>query len=856
MFRFFKYILFANIFFISLNANCCHVETIGSNTKNSYLWETADEYFRKYEKKIISANKFLIQQKINKLKSNNDTSLISDINFAISLIDILAESLSNTSDKFLENNSYNINITSYFENQYFDFLREIDNNIEVNNLIFNNSKNQHKERILQFFQSNVNDTKFQAQQKFPPNSNYSSENNIKSYSNQNNYNGNNRNGLINTQQNTIKHSNLFGILSVTNPAFKMIVSTVLMCLGSTPYGAIAVLVVVTVYTLIEIVIKYFYNRTKNKNILNSIKRSSNMDINPNISRNIYNPMNNSVLFTDQIPNNKSFRNLMKKNNKIPKGLEGLIYNSIQNNHENNHLEKKLEFFVKNLFDYIVINKELKIKKIGFSAENITKNISGRFMNSLLDFFIYNNKTKIENNQNNVTSSNLIDEELFHHNHQQNLNDDLIPDWYKNVCTIYISFKEKNRILIERESDNWVPINNLLKPNNEYLFDLNDGIVEIDNILNIETGYKTSSFTNSSNYNENFDSKNMSMVKKNEYNILSDHNNFLGHHNNTENKWYDRMIKYSIQSYRQNGIRGVITMILDIFSAIFSATPIGYLLITLIRLIAFMTDKLLLLSRSRKNQHQLTRLLLEIPEIFNEDKLSITLKEIGSIETECNKQEKMLINLYISFIRFLRNFNPGINLPTLNKEITKFIEIVKNKNNFIKEYLNNYKNPKSEYLSELRSLLYSKKFSDTNYSEDWTLNEKSEEDYETTFKKTNEIKKDVKNIEITSKVIKETKYIGKSKDNTNTAKNSFQNMIGGLKSFLLNLFKSIFGGAGELWEYIKGLLSRIIDFIKTLWDLVRGEKKKRMLIELLEELPDESVVHSNLFMDIINILREE
>ncbi|TRY52125.1 Uncharacterized protein CTYZ_00001999 [Cryptosporidium tyzzeri] len=838
MLRFFKYLLFVHIFLNSINATFGQIRLNGSNTTNNYLLEIVSEYIKKYEEKIINTNKYLIQQKINRLKTN-ETNLINGINIANSSINNDNLELSNS---LKEINLYDINNIEYFKNQYFEFLKEINNDIETNNLILNNSKIQHKERILQFFRSDINETKFQAQQRLSSNLNYNPENNINTYPIQNNYYGNNGNSLINSQQNNaIKQPALSGLLSVTNPAFKMIVSTVLMCLGSTPYGAIAVLVVVTVYTLIEVVIKYFFNKTKNKNILNTIKRSSNMNMHSN------NSTDNLVSSTGKTFNNK-LRNLMKKDNENSNSLRNLVSNSVKINYENYLEQKKLDFFVKYLLEYILINQALNIKKKGFLAENITKKMSGRFMNSLLNFFI----DKTESIQQSKTSTKLIDEDLFHFNYQEKSKYDL-PDWYKHICIIYASLKEKNRILFERENDDWVPVNNVLKINNEYLSELNDGIAEIDKILNIETKYN-SSLKDIPNYNET-DNNIVMEMNKNENNIFREQNDLLGPHNNTENKWYDRMIKYSIQSYRQNGIRGVITMILDIFSTIFSATPIGYLLITLIRLIAFMTDKLLLLSRRRKNQHQLTRLLLEIPEIFNEDKLSITLKEIGFIENECIKQEKILINLYISLVKHLKNFNPEINLLALDNQVKKFIDFVKNKNSFIMDYLNNHRNSEYKYSSVLRSLLYPKKHFDANYSEGWTLNEKSEQGVvEPTSKEPNENKRE-KNVEITSKVIKETKYIDNNKESTSIAKNSFQNMIGGLKSFLLNLFKSIFGGAGELWEYIKGLLSRIIDFIKTLWDLVRGEKKKRMLIEILEEMPCESAVHSYLFTDIFNILKD-
>ncbi|KAK9172981.1 hypothetical protein CmeUKMEL1_02340 [Cryptosporidium meleagridis] len=841
MIRFFKYLLLVHTFFNSLNATYGKIRLNGYNATNDYLLEIVNEYVKNYEKKIININKYLILQKINRLKTN-ETNLINGINIANSSINNENLELSNS---LKEINSYDINDIEYFKKQYFEFLKEIDNDIETNNLILNNSKIKHKERILQFFRSDINETKFQAQQRHSSNLNYDQENNINAYPIQNNYYRNNVNSLINSQQNNaIKQPALSGLLSVTNPAFKMIVSTVLMCLGSTPYGAIAVLVVVTVYTLIEVVIKYFFNKTKNKNILNTIKRSSNMNMHSN------NSTNNLVASTGKTFNNK-LRNLMKKDNEISKSIKNLVSNSVKINYENDLEQKKLDFFVKYFLEYILINQALNIKKKGFLGEDITKKMSGRFMNSLLDFFI--DKTETESIQESETLNKLIEEDLSHLNYQEKSRYD-VPDWYKHICIIYASLKEKNRMLFEGENDDWVPVNNVLKTNNEYLSELNNGIAEIDKILNTETKYN-SSLKDIPNFNETIDNNIVMEMKKNENNIFKDQNDLLGPHNNTENKWYDRMIKYSIQSYRQNGIRGVITMILDIFSTIFSATPIGYLLITLIRLIAFMTDKLLLLSRRRKNQHQLTRLLLEIPEIFNEDKLSVTLKEISFIENECIKQEKILINLYISLVKHLKNFNPAINLITLDNQVKKFVDFIKNKNIFIIEYLSNRRNSEYKYSSVLRSLLYQKKHFDTNYSEGWTLNEKSEHEiFEPTSKESNENKHE-KNVEITSKVIKETKYIENSKESTSIAKNSFQNMIGGLKSFLLNLFKSIFGGAGELWEYIKGLLSRIIDFIKTLWDLVRGEKKKRMLIEILEEMPSDSVVHSYLFADIFNILKD-
>ncbi|XP_665046.1 hypothetical protein [Cryptosporidium hominis TU502] len=300
-----------------------------------------------------------------------------------------------------------------------------------------------------------------------------------------------------------------------------------------------------------------------------------------------NSTNNLVPSTGKTFNNK-LRNLMKKDNETSNSLRNLVSNSVKINYENYLEQKKLDFFVKYLLEYILINQALNIKKKGFLAENITKKMSGRFMNSLLNFFI----DKTESIQQSKTSTKLTYEDLFHFNYQEKSKYD-VPDWYKHICIIYASLKEKNRILFEGENDDWVPVNNVLKTNNEYLSELNDGIAEIDKILNIETKYN-SSLKDIPNFNE---TDNIVMeMNKNENNIFRDQNDLLGPHNNTENKWYDRMIKYSIQSYRQNGIRGVITMILDIFSTIFSATPIGYLLITLIRLIAFMTDKLLLLSR--------------------------------------------------------------------------------------------------------------------------------------------------------------------------------------------------------------------------------------------------------------------
>lgn len=853
MLRSIKCILIIIIFLISSNVYYCQIKTVGSKDSNYYLWKITDEYIKRYEQEVISVNKRIIQRKINKLKLN-DTNLGNGIKFVINSInDSLNKNFDNMPNILCENNSLHTNNIDHSE-EYFGLFKDVENFFEIKNIIFNDQENQQKERALQLYRGDINETMHQTQQRYFPNLNFNSEYNTNAYPNQMNYYGNRGITFTQSQQNVIKQPALSGLLSVTNPAFKMIVSTVLMCLGSTPYGAIAVLVVVTVYTLIEIVFKYFYNKTKNKNILNSIQRVSNINTMSNISRKTYNLTSNSVHPADKTPINRSLRNLMKNDNyKIPKDIVNEICNSIrENNYESSRQRKKLDFFSNNLFEYITTIKTLNIKKRWFLDDNIIKNVTDRFMSSILDFFTDDNENITESITNNGTLSNIF-EDIFYSNYQNHSKYGEIPDWYKNMCVICVSMKTENRILTGRESDDWVPINNVINPKGDYLFELNHRISEIDNFINIETEHKGNLVSNNSNINSSINNNIPKEINENEDTVFSDQIDILSHNNTTKNKWYDKMIKYSIQSYRQNGVRGVITMILDIFSTIFSATPIGYLLITLIRLIAFMTDKLLLLSRRRKNQNQLSRLLFEIPEIFNEEKLSIVLKEIGFIETECNKEEERLIKLYISYIKHLQKFNPLINMSTVSREINTFVEIIKNKNNFAVEQSNNYQSSEYIYSLGLRKLLYHNKSYENSYSESWTLNKSNQQGNEFVGKKTKD--KQEKNIEITSKVIKETKYI-ENNENSSYVKNSFQTMIGGLKGFLLNLFKSIFGGAGELWEYIKGLLSRIIDFIKTLWDVIRGEKKKRILIEILEDFPTESTIHSCLFADIIKILKIE
>ncbi|KAJ1610016.1 putative signal peptide-containing and transmembrane domain-containing protein [Cryptosporidium canis] len=848
MLKFIQYQLFIIILFISLNAYYSQINTFGSKVDNGYLLEFANEYIKKYERQIINNNKQVIKRKLGEVRFN-DTALSNGINFVMNLID---DSINKNSDDlqeiFSKNNSFDNHIINYIN--HVDFYSEIGNYSTIEEFISTNKKYQQKERLLQLFQNNTNETKLHNQQRDFSNINRNSENNNNIYPIPMNYYGIRGNPLVQSQQNIIRQPSLSGLFSITNPAFKMIVSTVLMCLGSTPYGAIAVLVVVTVYTLVEIVIKYFYSKTKNKNILNSLKRSSKMNITANSSKNTYNMTSNSTVIVDRSQNNKLLRNLMKHDNDmIPIGNLNQIYGTIlQNNYEQSQQERNLEFFSSQLIEYINRIKELNNNKIGLINDIMTKNMTSWFMNSLLDFFTNNSTNELEQAIN-VTSNKKFDEILYltYRNYSSY---DILPDWYKNICIICISMKE-NRILHEGGNDSWVPIDFIMEPKHDFLFELNNRISEIDGFINIEAESESKPVLNNSNIssnNHNFPVK----IDKSEH-LISDRAGYLSH-NNTNHRWYDNLIKYSIQSYRQNGVRGVITMILDIFSTIFSATPVGYLLITLIRLIAFMTDKLLLLSRRRKNQDQLSRLLFEIPEIFNEEKLYIVLKEIGLIEAECNREKDILIKLYTNYIKHLQIFNPSIDISIVSREIDKFAHIIERQHKFVVGHLNSYYNFEPTYSNIFRKLVYQKKSNGNNNSEGWTLNKNNEIAYNyATEKKANDYNE--KNIEVTSTVIKETKYI-ESKDNSNIVKNSFQNMIGGLKSFLLNLFKSIFGGAGELWEYIKGLLSRIIDFIKTLWEVIRGEKKKRILIEILENFPADSAIQSCISNEIINILQVE
>ncbi|KAF7459307.1 hypothetical protein HWI79_183 [Cryptosporidium felis] len=811
---------------------CKESESLSNVSYGNLIWKTFDNL---YKDEVLSLNdrKQSIMQNINELMLNNETNLTTGIDFIINSTKkhTITENQHNFSEllplETLFGNDYDTNLPKITE--YFKFL---DNSLKINKTMGNLVGN---DRILQM---NYNRSKDEIYQRPTSSLNYNPIHNPNLPVNYNQVYTSNYNQRNINYQPTINKPSLSGLLSITNPAFKMIVSTVLMCLGSTPYGAIAVLVVVTVYTLVEIVIKYFHNKAKNKNIIKTMQKISTNKLPENMENNS-DTKNNSLLHSSRNTTRTYFRNLKSERqesnfNNIEEVISSIYY---ENMLENDKTEQKFEFFMKYLSNFVVFTKSLEMKKKGFIAENITENLTIRVM-KILNKLMSNKNVLSE-----ITKGSINPKELGNLNYLNENNESyVIPYWYRNLCAVYINTKTKMRTLEEKESDNWVPIKENLISNSQV--EINKRIIEIENLLGNQS-LLNGDADKSSLFTTNIDeySKNEILPEQNNirnYDSLSN-KDLLGQNDSTESKWYDKMIKYSIQSYRQNGVRGVITMILDIFSTIFSATPIGYLVITLIRLVAFMTDKLLLLTRRRKNQYQLSRILFEVPEIFDDVKLPHILKELGSIEIQCNKDIKSLTKLFNSLVNKLRKFNPKINDNLIMTKINVFVEIVQNKNFY--NILNDVNSRAFDLEGswEDNRFLYSEGTPENDNIRGWTLNRDN--------KQTNN---EAGEFEITSKVVKETKHAD-LKGSSEAVKNSFQNMIGGLKSFLINLFKSIFGGAGELWDYIKGLLLRIIDFIKSLWDVIRGERKKRILIDALIELPEESVVHSHLFEDIKSII---
>ncbi|KAH8738902.1 hypothetical protein FG386_000768 [Cryptosporidium ryanae] len=807
-FLFFK-ILLTFVFCHALDRNDTFLE---NNQKNNFL-EKIELIVKKYEDNFKAYNKEVVINKYNNLKTKAKDDIKTGINMTINLLlDDSIYEFENKIDTIVELKTNDSN--DILSNQINSLLTE-----------FIYSKfSQNNERILQLNQSiSSNKTNNILPQRYNNSELLVQNRNIPNYYPRPYYN----NGFIigNVPMNTqpsLTEKGLSGMLSISNPAFRMIISTVLMCLGSTPYGAISILIVITVYSLIEIVIKYFNNKFKKKNVINSIKKSSFINNKQDEKLNT-----NSTVKLDKnitIPIHNSLRNLKTKITTSDNTVN-LLFNSIKKiNNENIFIEKKINYFVGNLSN--VISFEY-LSNLNVDSNKV--NLFNKLLNITIDILENKNGNEeiFDSKHLNESHLEIIDFDAdFKDVDLLNVN---LPEWYKKFCLLSIVSRSEYRLLKEYNMDEiWIPLKyNEINVSNEKFLEFNDTIIDNKDFV-FDKDYEMNVVEEKllREGNNSFDLKSTEgLLNEMESSMNNSDRNYLLYRNsNLEIKWYDRMITYSIQTYKQNGIRGVIIMILDIFSTIFSATPIGYLITTLIRLIAFMTDKLIQLSRRRKNQRLLSRMILELPDIFNEDHLVFISEEMRQIDIECDKIVDAIMNLFKSLSNYLIEYNPKINRTLIYENEKEMLRILQSKS---AKYKTGNKTP-------------------LNSGNTWTLSENTNAN---SLGYQKEKDKNQEYVDVTSEIIQETKQQESVK--SKSVKSSFQDMIGGLKSFLLNIFKIVFGGAGELWELIKGILSRIIDFIKTLWDAIRREKKKRLLIELIEEMPPESVVHSNLFDVIMN-----
>ncbi|KAH7647353.1 hypothetical protein FG379_003020 [Cryptosporidium bovis] len=822
--------IFSGIFvcqiLLTLSIFCCALDASGTFVESSQnnLLKKIESIIQKYEYNLENYNKEILINRFNSLKDRTEKkSIATGIDTAISLLlDDSTYEFENEIDTILElkNDTSDI-LSTKIHSILTDFFHSAFNQSGKSETI------QNSERILQLNQStdsnktsqNILLRKYNDSDLLTPTQNK----NIPNYYIRPYYN----NGIImgnipiNAQPPPSNEKGLSGMFSISNPAFRMIISTVLMCLGSTPYGAISILIVVTVYSLIEIVIKYFNNKFKKKNVLNSIKKSSIANTSKKFNSFTNSTEKTSKNVTGTI--NNSLRNLKSKIT-ISEDTLDLFFNSIESNaRENIFIEEKINYFVGNLSDFVSsdylysLNKDFNKVKLFDILLNTTINVLGYKKDYLENINSkYNDKSRWE----------VLDFEDDSLSPVDNL-----PEWYKKICLLSIISKKEYRLLEEYYSDEiWIPVNYIKK--NESSDQFLETNYDIDNEdLTLDRNYYEMDTTGKGPLRMKNNSLDLSSTEQ----LLNEMRNSINNNksdyqlyknSNLEIKWYDRMITYSIQTYKQNGIRGVIIMILDIFSAIFSATPIGYLITTLIRLIAFMTDKLIQLSRRRKNQRLLSRMILEFPDIFSDEHLIMVSEEMRQIGIDCNAIIDSIMSLFKNLNNNLIRYNPYINKVLISKNEKKMLRILQSKS------LQHKSSNKSQ----------------VSVDDTWTLSENTNIEGLKDQKEVDQVINE-EYVDITSEAIKGAKKQESAK--SKSVKNSFQDMIGGLKSFLLNIFRIVFGGAGELWELIKGILSRIIDFIKTLWDAIRGEKKRRLLIELIEEMPQNSVVHSDLFNVIIN-----
>ncbi|OII77700.1 hypothetical protein cand_015160 [Cryptosporidium andersoni] len=696
-------------------------------------------------------------------------------------------------------------------------------------------------------------------------------------------------------------------LGTVHPALRLVVSTVLMVLGGTPHGAVAVLVIVTVYSIVEIVTKFLQNKAKNQNLASTIDNmASIMKINQfagvdNInteSRSVNGTQNN---FQGNTRNTfqKQFRQLnIEAMNKIPRMLVEQINRNLQ---VDEIYELQMELLVDTLEsamqDYICTScQPYKL----YSEESKSLEILPKLTELAIIELLYLAESPRQLSQSkDLLNSKLMKYKLYQKLHsgdllsisksiKEQLLSNPLPNWYRKLC-LTVASTQKNDINIETpgmqwphsivlrstskvqsddNNDSWLPV--IL--NNSQGYEVIDTELEHDTHLTeqskIDTretrpnGLDIPSQPTPNNINKLFNSlHNISDIRYGLNGTLLNYEPSRINQNgqneskvNTEStKWYDGMIKYSIQNYRQKGVRGVITMILDIFTAIFSATPIGFLIVTLVRLIAFMTDKLILLARRRSNQEQLIRLLLEIPHILDDKiKLNLIFNETNQIIDECKSIEGIIIRTFRKVVMDLYVFSyEEIPSPKVLNAAEYGMARILQASSGTKYSSNQYNNvvhnkEKSKHIPVYNedewTIVGIKEKQDQPMSQDTEgLSDFNQKAIQTSVK------------EDAGTKVSGNNYTNKSESITSKAKHAFQGMVSGLKNFLLQLFKSILGGATEIWHYVKGLILRIIEFVKELWRAIRSKDVQRQLIETLQDFPQHSVVHSVLLKDIYDRL---
>ncbi|KAL7068045.1 hypothetical protein ACR3K2_14770 [Cryptosporidium serpentis] len=718
------------------------------------------------------------------------------------------------------------------------------------------------------------------------------------------------NGMGTMYPNTgISTNGIGGFLSTAHPALRLVVSTVLMVLGSTPHGAVAVLIIVTVYSIVEIVTKFIQNKAKNQNLAGTIgNMASIMKTNQftgiaNI--NTENSSINGTLNNFQGNTRNTFQKQLRQlnieaMNRVPRMLVEQISRNLQ---IDEIYELQMELLVDTLesamqdhlctgcqpykpyseksksLEILPELTELAIVELLHSAESPRQLLqSTDLLNSkLMKYTLYQ---KLHSGGDLLSISKSIKEQLV---------SNPLPNWYRKLCLTAASIQKydinietpgmqwphsivlrsTSKVQNDDKNDSWLPVvlsnsQGYEAINTELEHDTHlTGQSKIDTRETHPNGLDIPSQPTPNNTNELFYSLyNISDIRYGLNGTLLNYEpsriNQDGQNEskvNTEStKWYDGMIKYSIQNYRQKGVRGVITMILDIFTAIFSATPIGFLIVTLVRLIAFMTDKLILLARRRSNQEQLIRLLLEVPHILDDKiKLNLTFNETNQIIDECKSIEGIIIRTFRKVVMdlYVFSYEEIPSAKVLNAAEHGMARILQTSSGANKYSSNQYNNVVHDKEKPKHIPVYNE--------DEWTIVGVKEKPNQPMSQDTEDLSDfNQKNIQISVKENSGAKVSGNSYTNKNEsiaskAKHAFQGMVSGLKNFLLQLFKSILGGATEIWHYVKGLILRIIEFVKELWRAIRSKDVQRQLVETLQDFPQHSVVHSVLLKDIYDRL---